>query len=475
MKEKREREETNKTATRDTKMPQSTQSDDGADDYQEDSGNEGYEYAEDEEYEYDESPPENTNKRLKRETSASSSQEVVILENYERSQIFTLNALSQPLLKDLIRTDESAELKASFTTTGKTFTYTVKASKLLKLLTEDAINQLVKERNTIVHDLPEFFSAVTEYMAVLRQQCPLCYHPHERIVDRMTPCGDPKCMTAFMENGLGRNILADIVYEPEMVELLICMAYWATDETRLDVLDMNFNHFPVRFIQNVKGTNQSEASPTTAIKQYGNIKEALDRLPSMPIMKDMIDNGLLDSYMNDTPYNYESYYLLQWIINSNRTQLKYIAKDKQTEEELKITQDGKFHLFAIKNSPEKENNFEVEKAIHNQEATEFTYHGSRATSWHSIVRNSLKSLSNTIRQVNGAVYGSGIYMTTDFNVALGYTHPTRSNWSQKTLNVTRCILMLELIRSDSLRKNTPVSFRVETNEDHVIARYLICQ
>jgi ubiquitin-conjugating enzyme E2 Q len=408
----------------------------------------------DEEYQYEDDDlpikPTTANKRKRKETS----------------DTFTVAASLMPLLEDLVKGDDSPILKVTLTITEEEeLLYNVKGPKLLKLLAEDSISQLSKSQTETVTNLSEFFESVLNYMVVLRQQCPICKKSHERIVDRMTPCADNNCMTFFMEHGMGRNILADICYEPTVVDLLISIAYWATDE-RPEIMEANFNHFPTRFIQK---TGES------SVKQYGNIRDALNRLPAVPVMKEMIDSGLFDSYMNDDPYDYESFYLLQWIINSNRTQLKYLPYEKQTTQEATISQNNKYKLFQIKNSPERESKFESEKQKLGNPSTEFTYHGSRASSWHSIIRNSLKSLSGTSRQINGAAYGSGIYMSTDFSLAAGYTRPTNTHWPQTTLRLNRCILMLELIKSNTLRSDTPSNFRVETDENHIIARYLICE
>jgi hypothetical protein len=383
----------------------------------------------------------------------------------EVTETFAVAAPLIPSLQDLVRIDEHQILQMAFTLTEEDkLLYTVKGPKLLKLLAEDSINHLSKNLKEEISDLSEFCETVLNFMVVLRKQCPICKKFHERIVDRMTPCTDNECMTFFMEHGMGRNILADICYETEVVELLICIAYWATDE-RPEIREANFNHFPARFIQN---TGES------SVKQFDNIREALNRLPAVSVMKEMIDSGLFDSYMNDDPYNNESFYLLQWIINSNRIQVKYRSYESQTEEEKVISEKGRYRLFQIKNSPERESKFETEKEKLGFPPTEITYHGSKASSWHSIIRNSLKTLSGSSREVNGAFFGPGIYMSSSFYGASSYAKEATVNWPQKTLPIRRCVLVLELLRSDSLRKDIKGHIRVETNEDHVIPRYLLC-
>ena len=50
----------------------------------------------------------------------------------------------------------------------------------------------------------------------------------------------------------------------------------------------------------------------------------------------------------------------------------------------------------------------------------FLFHGSSLSNWFSILRNGLKNMSGTKLMINGAAYGSGIYLSHDVNVSFGY-------------------------------------------------------
>ena len=52
--------------------------------------------------------------------------------------------------------------------------------------------------------------------------------------------------------------------------------------------------------------------------------------------------------------------------------------------------------------------------------------GSHIENWHSIVRRGLLNASNTALQVNGAAYGSGIYLSPTATMSFGYTKNWRS-------------------------------------------------
>lgn len=71
--------------------------------------------------------------------------------------------------------------------------------------------------------------------------------------------------------------------------------------------------------------------------------------------------------------------------------------------------------FEFRYSPEQER---IRKALFPQ--VWYLYHGSPAGNWHSIVRNGIKSMSNTDLQTNGAVYGAGVYASTDIRIGISY-------------------------------------------------------
>lgn len=58
--------------------------------------------------------------------------------------------------------------------------------------------------------------------------------------------------------------------------------------------------------------------------------------------------------------------------------------------------------------PEKETIFRELKAKH---GSTFAFHGSSMENWHSILRRGLVNASGTRLQLNGAAYGSGIYLS----------------------------------------------------------------
>ena len=118
----------------------------------------------------------------------------------------------------------------------------------------------------------------------------------------------------------------------------------------------------------------------------------------------------------------------------------------------KLCGAGNLHLFQIVNPPEKEASFDRARgmastvgptvvAVQNMlqgkpfkvVPTEFVYHGSKIGCWHSIIRNSLKNLSNTNRMTSGAAYGAGIYLGAAAHTSLQYVTKAPQTWAQSGL------------------------------------------
>ena len=58
----------------------------------------------------------------------------------------------------------------------------------------------------------------------------------------------------------------------------------------------------------------------------------------------------------------------------------------------------------------------------------FSFHGSGIGNWHPILRTGLKNMSGTAGQINGAAYGSGIYVGNDMRVAHFYSSSMCETW-----------------------------------------------
>jgi len=141
----------------------------------------------------------------------------------------------------------------------------------------------------------------------------------------------------------------------------------------------------------------------------------------------------------------------------------------------------KHQYLLLSAPPEKEERFRELKKTH---GSTWAYHGSSIENWHSIMRRGLVNASGTKLQVNGAAYGSGIYLSPNASTSFGYSrmnnyyggqqqqqqqqqHHPGGNRFLNSDNVF-CIAICEVINKD-IRKSG--SIWVQPSEDHVVTRF----
>jgi len=166
--------------------------------------------------------------------------------------------------------------------------------------------------------------------------------------------------------------------------------------------------------------------------------------------------------------------LLQWIITSNRSHIVQLSDTKLIK-----SMQTKHQYLLLSAPPEKEERFRELKKSH---GSTWAYHGSSIENWHSIMRKGLVNASGTKLQVNGAAYGSGIYLSPNASTSFGYsrmnyygaaaTANPQNAGGNRFLNSDNvfCIAICEVINKD-IRKSG--SIWVQPSEDHVVTR-LFC-
>ncbi len=224
-----------------------------------------------------------------------------------------------------------------------------------------------------------------------------------------------KSLAFCKRNGMGRDVAIELKQmDSEVIELMINTVFWAT----CCVVDESFDPFP-----NWCGIQSK--------KKYAAIRSVLDCIPSVQKMKYLIRKRKFHSHFANAAHLHEAHKLLSWIITSHKGHIHYLPRKYQTKFEKGLSGTN-LRLFKIVNSPEKEASFLSAKGRHK---TEFLYHGSRYHSWHSILHNNLKNLSNTPQMVHqNASYGPGIYLTEFATTSLKYVFYSRDHWNKLTMS-----------------------------------------
>lgn len=154
----------------------------------------------------------------------------------------------------------------------------------------------------------------------------------------------------------------------------------------------------------------------TEVGKYGNIS-------SMAKLIEVIKKADTDSDLLVLvgPKVYE---FLKFVVESNKTdmvssEIEFITTVEQKNGKGGIIKSNYYkkeegiQTFAIRYPSYIEDKFNVSDP-------EYFFHGSGIENWHSILRNGIKNASGTKLQVNGAAYGSGVYLGTNAGVSYGY-------------------------------------------------------
>lgn len=138
-----------------------------------------------------------------------------------------------------------------------------------------------------------------------------------------------------------------------------------------------------------------------AIKLYvtnESLKKAVNKIPPVSMMINWTKHNTLKKKLKELDNG--MYNLLSWLIIGNNNEISLF----KTNNLLHIHGDCK--VYHIKTSMN-DNIFQKLKIEHG--GSYLAYHGSSFGSFHSILRNGLRVMSQTKYQKNGNKYGNGIY------------------------------------------------------------------
>jgi poly [ADP-ribose] polymerase 6/8 len=159
-----------------------------------------------------------------------------------------------------------------------------------------------------------------------------------------------------------------------------------------------------------------------------------------------------------------AYPLLRWIISSNRCHLKKLSKKEQ------LTEMNTPHQYLLLSStPKQEKTFQTNKTKY---GAIWAFHGSALCNWHAILRKGLKNMSGTKGQVNGAAYGSGVYLAEDAATSFGYMR-YMDPWKKSIFAEGQMCLMAvcEIAKGHPDLKGMPNPYWVVAKDELIATRY----
>lgn len=295
--------------------------------------------------------------------------------------------------------------------------------------------------------LVQIITFVNNVIQTAHLRCLICDDPIDHVGLKPVICNKDICMMAYEEMGVGLDVTAELIRDPDTIDLLLTVLYAAAHGGRIELC------FPEPVFDGVV----NKALLETVLKVYPSVEE----------MVQLAMRGTLKETLNSA--HPKAYPLLRWIISSNQAHIRPL----QAEEHIPSIESKQ--QFVLLTAPiEKERRFQELKR---QSGSIFAFHGSGIGNWHSILRNGLKNYSNTKYMSTGAVYGAGIYFARHMATSMGYCQ-SRSGlmeWRNSGIGKSGCTIMAlcEIINRPSDFTTNGSDIIVVPHDEYVITRYLI--
>lgn len=264
------------------------------------------------------------------------------------------------------------------------------------------------------YDTKTFMKLLPKLIYGINKYCTVCGNKLKYAVDCISSCEDEDCMIKI-ETMRTDNYVTDIFEKDKSVfEFLIKTALCALKARNRGIV---FEPFPQKYRTKKMKRGTIDLEGGGADKNFTNIDKMMpagwtvNNLTKLRVIMDksVDDNSLIESL------GQELYEFIRFILKTNKTNM-YVNNITLNKIMTKTSNTSKNDMieFAIKHKPEVEQRFK-------NASTTYLFHGSNSCNWYSILRNGLKNCSKSKMQLNGAVYGSGIYLAADANYSYRYS------------------------------------------------------
>lgn len=303
------------------------------------------------------------------------------------------------------------ELIEQLTTSGFTEKQSEKALQFCSYDIEKARDYLITGMlEPTSYELPfsfrdcRLFYLILEICESFFDMCDCCCNCGEKLGVyslKLSCCSKDLCKHAFLNLGVGANIVGEIKRDQLANDLLISLASCAFNAPKTPPV---FEPSPES--QGLKLTEKffKELPPMNTICQRcNNDTELIDLIG--------IDN----------------FNILRFFILSNKAQLINL----NTNQSIKIPKFKGYQFLATFVSPESELKFLEKKK---QFGAKWFWHGSRTERWYRILHTGLKDYGNTKYQLHaGPIYGDGIYMSDSYQYSSWYCNPADNKYAHSVL------------------------------------------
>ncbi|XP_024532530.1 uncharacterized protein LOC9640710 [Selaginella moellendorffii] len=304
---------------------------------------------------------------------------------------------------------------------------------------------------------------------MLWESCPFCYRLLPASTFKVQPCSNDLCQFTCQETGLGSNVLEAVRASPAVVELEVAFMKFAALSTTRDVLEP-FPSFMLkeRELRESNGWFGSmNKSPNFANKMVGLVSQALGTVPPVERLAQCSSEAEVVALLEEEWQRCAAagkperlpLKLLRFCLATDRLSLRHLGE----QERLPIACSDQF--VVLYDTPEQE------AVLDSSTASFFAFHGSPTYNWYSILRNGVRSMSNTRYMSTGAASGMGIYAATTLAMSRGYCSVGGSGAGYGRFGTgTSCVGVIEVFAPVSLSHYYVIP---KEHEKSVALRYLI--
>lgn len=319
------------------------------------------------------------------------------------------------------------------------------------------ITQLV---NSHTYNSPmDLFKNLCNTLIDLKSYCIGCCDKLQLKSNVYATCGNIICSYKLEELMIDNDVTDFIKGNFEIFKFLVETTIQTVNSP--NVLDM-LDPFPNYFLESKYKSELINKKRGSLIKlqlskdEFDNYNKAKDITQIRTILSSIKFNTIniypSDHLMLDA-LGKPTYLLLRFIIKSCCLD---IGKEQESDN-IKILKIN--HPFYVEN--------QFRDSNPNPNSNSYLYHGSINSAWYSILRNGIKILSNTTLQQNGAVYGSGIYLSDNYKFALGYS--TR----RQCVSNENCIVGVYEVQGDKTQYYKTTNIYVVPTHTQCLLKYLI--
>lgn len=311
-----------------------------------------------------------------------------------------------------------------------------------------------KDNTTSKPAIPPSADFVTTIMAYLNarietltEYCVVCDDKHQvsAHLTKSSVCTRANCVFRFQTLNVGKNAASSIGIHLLVLEAMVMF-------TKTAILSDRFENILTPFPEFMDHNGEVVSHPTSN-RDITKLRAIVNEIQSI--------RKAISGAATISP---RATALINWIVTSNTSFIKKL------DNPIKFMESAHQYMF-IQSTQKNAKAFEELKKT---KKTVWAYHGSRPENWHSIIRNGLVNASGTKLQVNGAAYGSGIYMSPNASVSYGYSTMCDSGKAVPAKDSDEiptnflCIAICEVIE-ESIQKNS--SIWVQPHETHVMTRF----